>query len=178
MHVFTKSGYRLGKTSLETRISYSAFLLLMLPGLATMLALSIGRIGISPQAIAAFYRGGQGEMSFPKELWQLMEEAHFHLFSVPVILLVLTHLLFATGCPPRTRVTISLGLWTGAVLEIGAPFAVRYWSAAFAPFLILGWALLSAGMLASVGYSLAALWGGAPPEAPPEPQAPRSTPSP
>jgi len=61
-----------------------------------MLALSAGRIGISPAAIAAYYRGGSGEMSFPKELWQLMEEAHFHLFSIPIVLLILTHLLFAT----------------------------------------------------------------------------------
>jgi hypothetical protein len=164
MHVFIKSGYRLGRTSLETRITYSAFLLLMLPGLGTMLALSLGRIGIHPEAIAAYYRGGQGEMSFPKELWQLMEEAHFHLFSVPIILLILTHLLFATGSPPRTRVTISLGLWIGALFEIGGPFAVRYVSGAFAWLLLLGWVLLSLGILASVGYSLAALWGAAPPD--------------
>src|SRR5271163_4224445 len=114
----------------------------MLPGVATMLALSIGRVGVSPAAIATFYRGGTGEMSFPKELWQLMEEAHFHLFTVPIILLILTHLLFATGCPPRARVTISLGLWIGALLEIGGPFAVRYLSASCAPLLLLGWALL------------------------------------
>jgi hypothetical protein len=164
MHVFIKSGYRLSRTSIETRITYSAFLLLMLPGLGSMLALSVGRIGLRPSAIAAFYRGGQGEMSFPKELWQLMEEAHFHLFSVPVILLILTHLLFATGCPPRTRVVISLASWIGALLEIGAPFGVRYVSAGFAPLLIAGWALLSAGILASVGYALAALWGRPPPE--------------
>ncbi len=168
MHVFIKSGYRLGRTSLETRITYSGFLLLMLPGLGTMLAMSVGRIGLSPQAIAAFYRGGTGEMSFPKELWQLMEEAHFHLFTVPIVLLILTHLLFATGCPPRTRVAISLGLWIGALLEIGGPFAVRYLSASFAPLLLLGWTLLSLGMLASVGYSLAALWGPAPEAPPPE----------
>ena len=163
MHVFIKSGYRLGRTSLETRITYSGFLLLMLPGLGTMLALSLGRIGISPEAIAAYYRGGTGEMSFPKELWQLMEEAHFHLFSLPIVLLILTHLLFATGCPPGMRVAISLGLWLGALFEIGGPFAVRYVSGSFAPLLLLGWGLLSAGMLASIGYSLAALWGTAPP---------------
>jgi hypothetical protein len=167
MHVFIKSGYRLAKTSLETRITYSAFLLLMLPGLGTMLALSAGRVGLRPEAIAAFYRGGSGEMSFPKELWQLMEEAHFHLFSVPVVLLILTHLLFATGCPPRLRVAISIGLWVGAILEIGAPFAIRYGSGSFAALLLLGWALLSLGMLASVGYSLAALWGFGAAEQPP-----------
>jgi hypothetical protein len=93
-----------------------------------------------------------------------MEEAHFHLFSLPVILLILTHLLFATSCPPRTRVIISLASWIGALLEIGGPFGVRYVSAGLAPLLLLGWGLLTAGILASVGFGLAALWGPAPAE--------------
>ncbi len=159
MHVFIKSGYRLGKTSLETRITYSAFLLLILPGIVTMLALSFGRIGTSPAAIAAFYRGGEGEMSVAKQVWELVETAHFHLFSIPVVLLILTHLLFATGCPPRLRLLISLSVWIGAVLEIACPFAVRYLGSGFVYPMLLGWGLLTAGMLASALFSLAALWG-------------------
>lgn len=157
MHVFIKSGYRLSRTSLETKITYTGFLALMLPAIATMVAASVGRIGLSPVAIAAYYRGG-GEMSFPKELWQLVEEAHFHLFSVPVVLLVLTHLLFATGCPPKLRLAISASCYLGAVLEIGGPFLVRYGSAGFAPLVIVGWMLLTLGMLASVCFGLWALW--------------------
>lgn len=166
MHVFVKSGYRLARTSLETKIAYTGFLGLVLPGVVTLLALSIGRIGLSPHAIAVFYRGGDGELSFPKQLWQLMEEAHFHLFSVPVVLLVLTHLLFATACPPRLRIAISVSAYLGAVLEIGCPFAIRYLSAGFAPLLLAGWALLAFGMLSSIGFSLWALWARVPPGAP------------
>ncbi len=164
MHVFSKSGYRLSRTSLETKVTYTGFLALMLPGIATMVGSSAGRIGLSPHAIAVFYRGGEGELSFPKELWQLVETAHFHLFSVPVVLLILTHLLFATGCPPRLRLAISLACYAGAVLEIGGPFLVRYGSADFAPAVLLGWALLALGMLASAGFSLWALWAPLPSE--------------
>ena len=157
MHVFIKSGYRLARTSLETKIAYSGFLGLMLPGIASMVALSV-RVGLTPHAVAVYYRGGAGEMSFPKELGQLMETAHFHLFSLPIVLLVLTHLLFATGCPPRLRLVISAASFLGAILEIGSPFAVRYWSGDFAIAVILGWVLLTSGMLASVLFSLWALW--------------------
>jgi hypothetical protein len=157
MHVFAKSGYRLARTSLETKIAYSGFLLLLLPGIGTMAALS-ARVGLTPHAIATFYRGGDGEMNFPKEIGQLMETAHFHLFSVPVVLLVLTHLLFATGCPPRLRLVISGAAYLGAVLEVGSPFAVRYLSGDFAIAVLLGWILLTAGMLSSVLFALWALW--------------------
>ena len=157
MHVFIKSGYRLARTSLETKIAYSGFLGLMLPGIASMVALSV-RVGLTPHAIAAYYRGGDGELSFPKEFGQLMETAHFHIFSLPIVLLVLTHLLFATGCPPRLRLVISVASFLGAILEIGSPFAVRYWSADFAITVLIGWILLSAGMLAAVLFSLWALW--------------------
>ena len=159
MHVFIKSGYRLAKTSLETRITYGAFLCLVLPGIATLVAMSFGRIGASPTAIAAFYRGGEGEMSFPKELWQLMEEAHFHLFSIPVVLLILTHLLFASGLAPRLRIAISLACWAGALLEIACPFGVRYGGPGFVYPLLLGWILLPSGMLAAAIVSAVAIFG-------------------
>lgn len=176
MHVFIKSGYRLGRTSLETRLTYSGFLLLALGGVGSMLALSLGHLGASPHAIAVFYRGGDGEMSFPKTLWQLMETAHFHLFSIPVVLLVLTHLLFATACPPRLRLILSLVSWLGAALEIGAPFAVRYLGAPFAYAVLLGWAALTFGMVGSIGYSLLALWGPASPEKDSPPSGPSQAP--
>lgn len=52
-------------------------------GIATLVALSVGRVGASPAAIATYYRGGESEMSFPKTFWQIMEVNHFHLFTVP-----------------------------------------------------------------------------------------------
>src|SRR6266545_6460640 len=159
MQVFSRRGFQLRTASLETRLAYTFFLVLMLPGAASLVALSVGRMGLSPRAIATYYRGGEAEMSFPKQFWQLVEVSHFHLFSVPVVVLILSHLLSATPASVRARVGLTVATYTGALLEIGGPFAVRYLAGGFAYVLIVGWALLAAGMFAGVGISLACMWG-------------------
>src|SRR5256885_2299775 len=131
MKAFSRRGFQLRRASLETRVAYTGFLLLTAPGAATLVALSIGRMGLSPMAIATYYRGGQTEMSFPKQFWQLLEVSHFHLFSVPVVVLILAHLLYATPISTRARVWLTATTYAGAALEIGGPCAVRIPAPAF-----------------------------------------------
>jgi len=159
MQSFSRRGFQLRSASLETRVAYTGFLLLMLPGIATLVALSVGRAGFSPAAIAGYYRGGLTEMSFPKTFWQLMEVSHFHLFSVPVVVLVLAHLLFATPTSTRLRLWLTVVTFAGAFLEVAGPWAVRYLAAAFAILLLAGWILLAGGSLAIVAVTLLSMWG-------------------
>jgi hypothetical protein len=159
MRNFSRSKFQLRTTSLETRIAYTAFLVLTTLGVATLLALSVGRVGFSPGAIAAYYRGGESEMSFPKTFWQLMEVSHFHLFSVPTVVLILTHLLYATPTSVRFRVWLTVLTFVGAFLEAVGPWAVRYVAAACAYLLLAGWALLAGGTLVIVVVTIASMWG-------------------
>jgi len=159
MQVFARRGYVLRSASLETRIAYTVFLALVLLGAVSMGALSVGRIGVTPHAIATYYRGGESEMSFPKQFWQLAEVSHFHLFSISVVLLILSHLLAATPLPQRARLGVIGATSAGAVLDICAPWAVRYLSGGFAWALLAAWILLGGGMLCMLGVSLVGLWG-------------------
>ena len=176
MQQFARRGFQLRSASLETRLAYTGFLLLTALGLVSFGALSFGRAGFHPGAIATYYRGGEGEMSFPKTFWQLMEVSHFHLFSVPTVVLILTHLLHATPAPRGFRLALSGATYAGALLEITGPWAVRYLSARFAYTLLAGWALLGGGSALIVLVTLLAMWGPAP--APPPARAPNApTPS-
>ena len=159
MQVFTRRGFQLRTASLETRLAYTCFLLLILPGLGTLVALSIGRSGLNPQAIAAYYRGGESEMSFPKSFWQLMEVSHFHLFTIPVVVLILSHLLYATRFSVRLRIWLTAIAFSGAFLDALGPWGVRYVSPVCAYALMLGWVLLGGGLLLIVFLSLLAMWG-------------------
>jgi hypothetical protein len=159
MKNFSRRGFQLRTTSLETRVAYTAFVLLTLLGLATFVALSAGRIGVSPSAIATYYRGGEGEMSFPKTFWQLAEVSHFHLFSMPTVVLVLTHLLYATPTSVRFRVRVTVATFLGAFLDAVGPWSVRYGAAACAYLVLAGWALLAGGILVVVGVTLLSMWG-------------------
>ncbi len=143
---------------METRIAYTGFLLLMVPGVATLVALSIGRMGLRPDAIATYYRGGESEMSFPKTFWQLTEVSHSHLFTIPVVVLILSHLLFGTPLSSRARVALTGITFAGALLDALGPWAVRYVAGGFAYVLIFGWMLLGGGSLLMVGLTFAAMW--------------------
>jgi hypothetical protein len=159
MQVFARRGFQLRTASLETRLAYTCFLALTLPGLVSLVALSAGRIGWSPHAIAVYYRGGDSEMSFPKQFWQMVEVSHFHLFSVPIVVLILSHLVSSTQIFVRGRLGLTVMTYLGAALEVAGPWAVRYVAGGFAYALIAGWVLLAAGMLCMVVISLAAMWG-------------------
>jgi hypothetical protein len=158
MQVFTRRNYQLRSASLETRVAYTGFLLLMVPGVATLIALSVGRMGFSAGAIASYYRGADNEMSFPKTFWQLMEVSHFHLFTIPVVALIVTHLLFATPLAGPARITLTLAIFTGALLDAIGPWSVRYVAAGCAYLLLTGWLLLGAGLGSGVLLALAAMW--------------------
>ena len=159
MQVFARRGFVLRSASVETRVAYTVFLALVVLGAVSMGALSVFRIGVTPAAIAAYYRGSESEMSFPKQFWQLAEVFHFHLFSISVVLLILSHLLAATPLPLRARLGIVGATSAGAFLDVCAPWAVRYLSGAFAWALLAGWVLLGAGMLCMLGVSLVSMWG-------------------
>lgn len=159
MQAFSRRGFQLRSASTETKLAYSGFLAMTLFGVVTLVALSAGRIGLRAQAIATYYRGGDSEMSFPKTFWQLMEVSHFHLFSVPVVVLILSHLLYATVAPTSWRIRLTLVTYGGALLEAFAPWAVRYVSGVFAWALLLGWALLAGGSCMIVVISLISMWG-------------------
>jgi hypothetical protein len=89
----------------------------------------------------------------------MMEVSHFHLFSVPVIVLILSHLLYGTPASTRTRLGLTIVTYAGAALELAAPWAVRYLAAGFAVLLLAGWVLLACGMLGMIGISLLSVWG-------------------
>jgi hypothetical protein len=157
MQAFARRGFQLRTASLETRVAYTAFLVLTALGLVTQIALSL-RVGLAPAAIATYYRGGDSELSFPKSFWQLVETSHFHLFSVPVVVLILSHLLFGTPTSVRLRVALTLATFTGALLEIIGPWAVRYIAGGCAYALIAGWLLLAIGAAAILIVSLMSMW--------------------
>lgn len=157
MRQFAAKGFRLGSSNTDLKLTYAFFLGFTFLGLLSLAALSLGRIGFTPEAIATYYRGSDSEMKLPKEFWQLMEVSHFHLFTEPTVILILTHLSFATGLVRRNRVLLCVGAYGGSALEISGPWLVRYGGAGFAYLLLAGWGLLLLCGGALFAVSLASL---------------------
>lgn len=137
------------------RLVYTAFLVLTAAGLLTAALLHGDGMGVGADAAAAYWRGDEAAMTYPKSYRQLLELTHFHLFTEPVTFLVLAHLYNLGGDALRRRVAITVVTVVAIAAQIALPWAVTYGGAAAAMLLVPVHALLVAGL----GYmTLQALW--------------------
>ena len=147
MREFGKGGFSLRRAPAPLRLVYGAFVVLTVPGLLSQLAFHVGRIGLSPAAIALYYRGGeQGDvMAFPKTFGQLLEVTHAHAFTMPVVFLILAHLFVSTGASDRFKAVVLTVTFAGLFGDLLAPWLVRYVAAGCAWFALVAWTLEAAG---------------------------------
>ena len=152
------SEYRLGTRSLPLRVSLSAFLGFVAIGEISGIVMSALHTGFTPSGTARYYRGLEAEMAFPKEFWTLIENTHFHVFIVPIVLLILTHLLFMTRMTERAKVTITLIAYGAALIELLSPWLVRYVAAGLAWLKVGGSLVFHATMIVLIVVPLYEAW--------------------
>ncbi len=131
MRLFTIPGYRLSRLPFGARLFYSLFLFMVLLGLLTCLGFAFGKSGTSTAAIAEYYRQ-EGSGLGGKTYVELLETAHFHLFSMPIFFLVLGHIFFMSAVGDRTKLVIILLAFAALLAEIALPWLIVYHSAAWA----------------------------------------------
>jgi hypothetical protein len=160
MKNFAVPSFRLRDASFEVRLIYSLFLGFILIGMATIWFLQFQRIGISYTRIVAYYLGGDidGQMFFPKNLNALLEETHFHAFTMSVVFLILGHLFLATSLPRRAKVFFILITFCSHVFDMAGSWLTRTVSPLFAYLLIAAWLGLWIGYAAMIFLPLGEMW--------------------
>lgn len=114
------------------------------------------KVGLSPAAIATYYRGSEATFAAPKSLAGLLEVAVPHLLAIPLALFAAAHLALLSRRGRGTKALGALG-FVAAAVTIGAGFAVRYLDPDFAWLKLAGSLGLLATLAAWVGI-LAAGW--------------------
>jgi hypothetical protein len=152
---FGKGGFSLRHAPATLRLVYAGFLALLAPGVLSQLAFHVGRIGLTPTAVATYYRGGeQGEvMAFPKTAGQLLELTHAHAFTMSVVFLILAHLFVSTSVSDRFKVSALAATFLGLFGDLASPWLVRYGAAWFAWLALAEWAAEAAGVLTLVAVT-------------------------
>jgi hypothetical protein len=152
---FTKGGFSLRRAPAPLRLVYGGFLLLLGPGLLSQLAFHVGRIGLTPGAVATYYRGGEhGDvMAFAKTSGQLLELTHAHAFTMSVVFLVLAHLFVSTAVSDRVKAYTLGATFLGLFGDMTAPWVVRYVAAECAWIALAAWTLEAAGTLTLVAVT-------------------------
>ena len=160
MKNFAAPSFRLRDASFEVRLIYSLFLVFILSGLATIWFLQFQRIGISYERVVAYYLGGEigGQIFFAKNLNALLEETHFHAFTMSVVFLILGHLFLATSLPKSAKLIFILTTFFSHVFDMAGSWLTRLLSPLFAYLLIASWIGLWIGYAAMILWPLYEMW--------------------
>ncbi len=180
MRDFEKQNLRLSKLPLLGKVVYTVFLFFTVVGVVATVALYHDMVGISGERIGAYYHGEhvaidsshkddanvgpsldmptdvvtQTEEAMPTR--KLLEVTHFHLFSMPVYLLILSHLFMMTGFSVRSRMFWIAAASVATLCHLIAPWLTRSGFGFAMPFYAVSGGLLAVSYL---WMSMGTLWG-------------------
>jgi hypothetical protein len=185
MKDFVRPSGRLRALPFPARLTYSVFLLFTLIALGFSAWLGADMLGADLSGVELYYAGGVEHgasvddkpaataggpaIELPSEaltppvrdpipLRKLLEVTHFHLFSMPVYLMVLAHLFMLSRWSHRSK-TLWIALGTLSVaLHIAAPWVARSAAVSGKAFYALSGALLMASFLVMASVPLYEMW--------------------
>ena len=141
------------------RLVYAAFLAFLLAGLVSATLLHLDGMGTSASGAAAWWRGDEAEMAYPKSYRQILEITHFHLFTEPIVWLVVAHLYHLSG----GRALVSLGTLAAIGAQIALPWGIAYGPAALSVLALPVSVAVVAGLCWMIVDSLRELWASSSP---------------
>jgi hypothetical protein len=146
---FGSSGFRLWNLGAEAKVLYTAFCLLTLLGVVSSALFYMDLVGTGTRGIRRYYAGeaepaaaerssGGPALELPPGERQehaplvvavsyrkLLEVTHFHLFTMPVVLLIVGHLFLATGFSNALKRGFIIGGAASVALHLATPWLVR-----------------------------------------------------
>jgi hypothetical protein len=193
MRQFSSSGFRLWNLGREARVLYSAFCVLTFLGTVSSALYYGDLVGVGTRGIARYYAGtsdagGAGRAATPAgtghggpiievpdeaesgrpivvavSYRKLLEVTHFHLFTMPVVLLIVAHLFLATGLRDRTKFGWIVAGIAGVTLHLATPWLVRYGGGGLAFLHAVSGLALTLSMSVLTLYPVVVMWRPPPP---------------
>ncbi|MEK6804595.1 MAG: hypothetical protein AABZ34_18330 [Nitrospirota bacterium] len=113
---------------------------------------------LSPQGIADHYRGSDATFGEPMSFRELAEVTHFHLFTMPVVFMILVHVLYLTHTSHATQVWLTWLSFGGVALDLLSPWLISYVSPIFVLTMLAGDTLMMGSFLAMMAIPLYEMW--------------------
>ena len=89
---------------------------------------------------------------------ELAEITHFHLFTMPVVFMILVHVLYLTMASTRLKILTTHGAFFGVGLDLVSPWLITYVSPIFALTMLIGDLLMAGTFLIMWGIPLYEMW--------------------
>lgn len=150
--------FRLRDSDRHIRLVYTLFLLFMLAAFGFSFFWAHSMTELSPRQIAQHYLGSDTTYGEPMSFRELAEITHFHLFTMPVLYLILIHVLYLTQASARLKVLTTWASFSGVLLDLVSPWLILYVSPIFALTMLLGDLLMAATFLVLLIVPLYELW--------------------
>jgi hypothetical protein len=107
------------------------------------------KMGLTPASVVEYYLGSEEKFTQPRSYQSMLEVAHFHLFSMGILVVTLTHLLLFANLSVALKVWLTGLTFVAAVADELAGWLVR--------FVHPGFAYVKIGAFLALELSLAAL---------------------
>jgi len=150
--------FKLRDSDRHIRLLYTLFLLLMLAGFTFSFFWAHSMTGLSPQGIADHYRGSDATFGEPMSFRELAEVTHFHLFTMPVVFMILIHVMYLTNASHRLKAAVTWGGLGGVMLDLISPWLISYVSPIFVITMLTGDTLMTLSFLVMMGIPLYEMW--------------------
>jgi hypothetical protein len=138
-------------------------LVLMFLGYIALLWVSNGlmyflHMGLNPQSVIDYYLGSEQQFTQPRSYQGMLEVSHFHLFSMGILVVTLTHLMLMTEFSVRLKIWLSGLTYVSALADEAGGWLVRFVHPHFAYFKVAAFLLLEFSLAALLIIVTLALW--------------------
>ena len=150
--------FRLRDSDRHIRLLYTLFLLLMLAGFMFSFFWAHSMTGLSPSGIADHYRGSDATFGEPMSFRELAEVTHFHLFTMPVVFMILVHVMYLTNASHALKVVMTWSGFGGVILDLISPWLISYVSPVFVLTMLTGDTLMTVSFFVMMAIPLYEMW--------------------
>ena len=140
-------------TGEQQRKSLLNALVLMFLGYIGLLWLSNGlmyfhHMNLTSDSVITYYLGSEALFTPPRSYQGMLEVSHFHLFSMGMLIVTLTHLMLMTDFSVRLKIWLSSLTYLSALADEAGGWLVRFVHPLFAYFKIAAFLMLELSLAA------------------------------
>jgi hypothetical protein len=185
---FATSGFRIWNLSREAKLVYTGFGLFAILAIGVSMLFYEDLVGPRTAGVAGYYAGGAAATSPSERATsgaarpggpaievpegaeaseritvavsyrKLLEVTHFHLFTLPVFVLIIAHLFMLTGLSSRAKTAWIAGGWLSSLAHLAAPWLIRYAGRGWSWLYPLSGALMGVALTVMTIYPLVMMW--------------------
>ena len=112
---------------------------------------------LTPDSVIAYYLGSEQQFTQPRSYQGMLEVSHFHLFSMGMLVLTLTHLMLMTEFPVQLKIWLSSLTYAAALADEAGGWLVRFVDPLFAYFKIAAFVVLELSLVVLLVVVITAL---------------------